>query len=581
METNSATVINVQELEPRLRHQTIFNVFDTLAQGESLIIHNNHDPKPVYYQLMDIRGNIFSWEYLSEGPEWWDIKVTRTVPILPGVGQELILNIPAIEPRYKHESIFHVFDHLQTGESFIIHNNHDPKPVYHQLVETRGAIFDWEYIQQGPQFWDIRVTKKEVAQAPIYKDELVVNVPSIEPRSKHATIFRVFDSMQPGETFIILNDHDPKPLYYQLLNERGEVFEWEYIQSGPQWWRIRVRILDTKNKVETTEADSSKAPHLAYAKPDEKVVNVPSLEPRVKHATIFETFDSLAAGESMIIHNDHDPKPVYYQLQNERGDVFEWEYLQSGPQWWDIRLTKKGSTYTETIGELVKNDINKVAVFKKYGIDFCCGGKKTVRQACLEKGIDPIVVENELRQTKATAQTTALNYDDWNLDFLADFIVNTHHSYVKKQIPEIYAFALKVAQVHGNRHQELAAIRDLVQNVKEELLEHMVEEEDLLFPTIKKIIKTDKNADPEHKELFEHFEQAVRNAEEEHLSVGKAMEQIRTLSQNYAIPEDACTTYKLLYKMLEEFESDLFTHIHLENNILFPKALQFLNQSNA
>ena len=94
MQTANETIINVQEIEPRLRHQTIFQVFDTLQEGESLVIHNNHDPMPVYYQLMNTRGNIFNWDYLQNGPEWWDIRVTRTVPAHLSEGGNLVLNVP-------------------------------------------------------------------------------------------------------------------------------------------------------------------------------------------------------------------------------------------------------------------------------------------------------------------------------------------------------------------------------------------------------------------------------------------------------------------------------------------------------
>lgn len=161
MQTTSENIIRVQELEPRLRHQTIFDVFNTLKEGEHLIIHNNHDPKPVFYQLMNLRGNIFLWEYLQEGPEWWDIKVTRHVPLIPTEKEnDLILNIPALEPQQKHAVIFHVFENLEPGESMIIHNDHDPKPVYYQLKSERGDLFTWEYLREGPEWWDVRITLK-------------------------------------------------------------------------------------------------------------------------------------------------------------------------------------------------------------------------------------------------------------------------------------------------------------------------------------------------------------------------------------------------------------------------------------
>lgn len=117
----------------------------------------------------------------------------------------------------------------------------------------------------------------------------------------------------------------------------------------------------------------------------ENFIDVTLIEPKLKHPTIFQVFDSLAGGETLIIHNDHDPKPVYYQLLGERGDVFNWKYLEQGPEWWDVLITKKGEDDKETIGQIAVKDLRKAEVFKKYGIDFCCGGKKTVRRFARKK----------------------------------------------------------------------------------------------------------------------------------------------------------------------------------------------------
>lgn len=224
---------------------------------------------------------------------------------------------------------------------------------------------------------------------------------------------------------------------------------------------------------------------------------------------------------------------------------------------------------------MVAKDLRKADIFKKYGIDFCCNGKKTVRQACADKGIDPVVVERELQQpAQGPASGPQLNYNEWNPDFLADYIVNTHHSYTKKYLPEIKSFMLKVARVHGERHPELEEMKGLVMDVHDEMMDHMVDEENDLFPTIKELVKAKNNGGSYTANSSETFEEMIAVTEKEHDSVGRAMEKIRKLSDDYAIPSDACTSYKLLYKMLEEFESDLFIHIHLENNILFPKAIE-------
>jgi len=396
--------------------------------------------------------------------------------------------------------------------------------------------------------------------------ETVINVQEIEPRLRHLTIFQTFDSLKPGESFIIHNNHDPRPVYFQLKEMHGDIFAWEYLEQGPQWWDIRV----TK-----TAADRQVSIGPVYKNTqNDTVINVPQIEPKLKHVTIFNVFDELKGGESLIIHNDHDPKPVYYQLLNERGDIFTWQYLEQGPQWWDIRVTRKMEGSEETVGQIAAKDLRKAEVFKKYGIDFCCGGKKTVREVCMEKGLDATKVEHELQQTAQNATGSNMNFNEWNLDFLADYVVNTHHHYALKYLPELRGYALKVAQVHGAHHPELLPIQQLIEEINEELTDHMTAEEKVLFPLVKKIVQTKNSNLPYSREGNESFASMVDQMEKEHDSVGRAFEEIHKLSNNFAIPEDACTTYKLFYKMIQEFEDDLHIHIHLENNILFPKTVE-------
>ena len=307
----------------------------------------------------------------------------------------------------------------------------------------------------------------------------------------------------------------------------------------------------------------------------ENILNVTLLEPKQKHPTIFVRFDALAEGESLTIHNDHDPKPLYYQLLGERGNIFTWEYLEEGPEWWKVRISKKiTGENDETLGQIAAKDLRKAQVFKKYGLDFCCGGKKTVKEACAEKGLDVTKVEKELQQADRMPASRPLPYGDWSLDFLADYIVNTHHSYVRKNLPDIKAYAEKVRRVHGGRHPELLEIHQLVEEVYAELMAHMIKEEKVLFPYIKELVSVTNQTEPSHAASFGTVQNPINMMEMEHEMVGKNMEKIRTLSNNYQLPEDACASYSLLYRMLDEFEEDLHLHIHLENNILFPKALE-------
>ncbi|HCS20261.1 MAG TPA: iron-sulfur cluster repair di-iron protein [Bacteroidetes bacterium] len=303
------------------------------------------------------------------------------------------------------------------------------------------------------------------------------------------------------------------------------------------------------------------------------ILDVTVLEPRLKHSTIFARFDELPEGATLTIHNDHDPKPLYYQMLGERGNVFIWEYLEEGPVSWKVAITRRiTGENEETLGEIAAKDLRKVEVFKKYGIDFCCGGKKTIREVCLEKGLDQVQIEKELIQSGQQISTMRPpTYSDWKIDFLSDYIVNTHHSYVQKMIPELLHYAKKVAGVHGQAHPELISINSLVQEVCTELVNHMAKEEKVLFPFIKNLVNHGIN--PGSAPFFGSVQSPVAMMEEEHEFVGVRMEKIRSLSKDYALPSDACASYTLLFNMLKEFEEDLHLHIHLENNILFPKAL--------
>ncbi len=313
----------------------------------------------------------------------------------------------------------------------------------------------------------------------------------------------------------------------------------------------------------------------------ENILNVTLLEPRQKHPTIFVRFDELTEGESLTIQNDHDPKPLYYQLLGERGNIFTWEYLEQGPESWKVKISKRMSSESEeTLGQIVATDLRKAQIFKKYGLDFCCGGKKTVKQACAEKGLDVTKIEQELQQADKIPLSRPLPYGDWSLDFLSDYIVNTHHSYVNKNLPDIKAFAEKVMKVHGAQHPELVRINQLVQEIYAELTAHMAKEEKVLFPYIKELVAANKNTTPLHAPHFGSVQTPINMMEMEHELVGKNLEEIRILSSNYLLPQDACASYSLLYRLLDEFEEDLHLHIHLENNILFPKALQTEKEMN-
>jgi regulator of cell morphogenesis and NO signaling len=307
----------------------------------------------------------------------------------------------------------------------------------------------------------------------------------------------------------------------------------------------------------------------------ENILNVTLLEPRQKHPTIFLRFDELSEGEGLTIHNDHDPKPLYYQLLGERGNIFTWEYQEQGPKWWIVKITKRVTGESEeTLGEIAAKDSRRAQVFKKYGLDFCCGGKRTLKEACAEKGLDVTKIEQELQQADKLPASRPIPYGDWSLDFLAEYIVNTHHHYVRKTLPDIVSYSERVRNVHGNVHPELFRINQLVSEIDAELSGHLMKEEKILFPYIKALSAAKEKTQPLQAVHFGSVQSPINMMEMEHELVGKNLDEIKKLSNNYSLPEDACASYSLLYHMLDEFDEDMHLHIHLENNILFPKALE-------
>ena len=220
-----------------------------------------------------------------------------------------------------------------------------------------------------------------------------------------------------------------------------------------------------------------------------------------------------------------------------------------------------------SIGEIVAFDYRAASAFKEAGIDFCCGGKKNLADTCSEKGINKNDLIEKLKKLESTPNNTTHNFIEWEPGFLVDYIVNTHHKYVLKSLPELVGYTQKIASVHREHHPELIEVAQLFSEINRELLQHLKNEEEVLFPAIKEVIATGS----EKAKAVVISE--ISRLSEEHEFAGGAMDKINVITNGYLLPEDSCNTYRVTFKLLEEFEDDLHTHVHLENNILFPRAL--------
>ena len=224
----------------------------------------------------------------------------------------------------------------------------------------------------------------------------------------------------------------------------------------------------------------------------------------------------------------------------------------------------------QTVGQIVAEDFRKAAIFKHYGIDFCCGGGRTLVESCESKGVDPQEVAAALEELEQSAFAPDAEYNEWSLSFLIDYIVNKYHHYIQRTANPITEFAVKVARVHGQRHPELIEVLQSWNELREELLQHLAKEEQILFP----YIKTLENKTEWHQPGFGTIENPLAVMESEHENAGALMQHISDLTNRYQAPEEACTTYRVLFSMLKEFEEKLHEHVHLENNILFVKGVE-------
>ena len=225
----------------------------------------------------------------------------------------------------------------------------------------------------------------------------------------------------------------------------------------------------------------------------------------------------------------------------------------------------------KTIADIVTADIRTASIFKRHGIDFCCGGGKILSDVCKEKKIRVSKITNEIQ--KLNSINKEKNYNKMSVNALIKHIIETHHKYVKEKIPTIKDFAKKVSKVHGKNYPETNLIYHLFLRLSDELLDHINKEEEILFSKIK--ILVDKTYSKSVFFSYGTISNPIKMMEMEHESAKKVLKEIEELSNKYNPPPNACNTYKALYNSLKEFQDDLHIHIHLENNILFPKVMKF------
>ncbi len=229
---------------------------------------------------------------------------------------------------------------------------------------------------------------------------------------------------------------------------------------------------------------------------------------------------------------------------------------------------------TQTVREIALEQPSSMRVFESFGIDYCCGGRKPLAEACSATGAEVDAVIAALESAAALAAPLVEDWQQRSMEELAAHIVATHHAYVKRELPRLAALAQKVVSRHGAARAELPAIQSALSKLDEDLSLHLTKEEAILFPHIVKLERASANGAARPSACFGTVAHPIAMMIQEHDTAGALMAEMKRLSQNFTTPEDACPTFHAFYDGLREFEQDLHQHIHLENNILFPRAIE-------
>lgn len=227
-----------------------------------------------------------------------------------------------------------------------------------------------------------------------------------------------------------------------------------------------------------------------------------------------------------------------------------------------------------TVGELAVGMPGATRIFEQMGIDYCCGGNRSLNDACQAARVPVEEVLSSLEQAHRSAQANAQT-TDWqaaSLTALTSYIVDKHHIFTKQELARLDQLLNKVCSVHGQNHPELLRLQTLFQCLSQELTPHMLKEEQVLFPYINRMEEAIRQQQAVTPPFFGTVRNPVRMMMLEHETAGELLREMRGVSGNYTVPPDGCISYQTLYQALAAFEEDLHQHIHLENNILFPRA---------
>ncbi|WP_277542955.1 DUF2249 domain-containing protein [Haloarcula laminariae] len=317
----------------------LFDVLDETEPGRgfAVVADDDIDTHLVRYQLE--RDRAVDWEYADPDAEPREIQVTVEGSL---DGSLATIDVRDLKPQRRHEALLGIFDDLDVSEGFVLVNDHDPKPLYHELRSMHGDVVEWEYASRGSGEWRVEVVKTGDSAAT--DDDIVTryDVRDIPKPERHPTIHHRYGMLPEGGTLELVAPHEPKPLHQEFRQRYGDSFTWEVVESEPG--RCRVHITNNENVEEAAEQTDSD--DVAASPSDEERIeivaehDVRELPPAQRHERIFEAYSELDTGTGFVLVNDHDPKPLYHQFDAEAGPEFRWAYRQREPDEFRVLIGK-------------------------------------------------------------------------------------------------------------------------------------------------------------------------------------------------------------------------------------------------
>jgi regulator of cell morphogenesis and NO signaling len=227
------------------------------------------------------------------------------------------------------------------------------------------------------------------------------------------------------------------------------------------------------------------------------------------------------------------------------------------------------------ITDIVTLDYRTADVFTRHGIDYCCGGKMSLSMACQIRNLNVEEIKKELNNSIRNIQISPnLPFDQWDIDFLSDYITHVHHTYIRRTLPVLKNYIEKFVLAHRKKMSWLDELQKVYEQLSRHLMPHLQQEEEIIFPYVKQIAHAYNGQEPYAKLLVRTLRKPVEDVmNHEHNTLGKLLNRLRELTHYYHIDSDACTSHKVVFHKLRELDNDLVQHIHLENNVLFPRAI--------